>query len=141
MKKSLRFFFATALLAAVAGGGFALAQVPAAGTADHASHHPASTPKAAGMGGATGQMGAGMDHGMMKGGGMMGHGHGGADDHGMMMGGGMCPLMMGGAATKVEVKKIDKGVIITMTSPDAATAVRLQKMAEGMRLMHEATTQ
>ena len=93
------------------------------------------------MGGATGQMGAGMGNGKMTGGGMMGHGHGGGNDHGMMMGGGMCPLMMGGAATKVEVKKIDKGVIITLTSPDAATAVRLQKMAEGMRLMHEATTQ
>jgi hypothetical protein len=62
-----------------------------------------------------------------------------------MMGGGMCPMMdgsmMGGAKTKVEVKKIDKGVTITLTSLDAATVIRLQKMAEAMRLMHEATTQ
>jgi hypothetical protein len=79
------------------------------------------------------------------GGGMMGGG---------MMGNGMCPMMgggggmpggmgsmMGGATTKVDVKKVDKGVTITMTSPDAATAARLQKMAEAMRLMHEATGQ
>jgi len=54
-----------------------------------------------------------------------------------MMGGGM----MGGAKTKVDVKKIDKGVTITFTSSDAATAARLQKMAEAMRLMHEAMSQ
>ena len=36
------------------------------------------------------------------------------------------------------VKKIDKGVTITLTSSDAATTTRLQKMAEAMRLMHEA---
>jgi hypothetical protein len=65
---------------------------------------------------------------MMGGAGMMGGG---------MMGGGM----MGGSNTKVDVKKIDKGVTITMTAPDAATAARLQKMAEAMRLMHEATSQ
>ena len=45
------------------------------------------------------------------------------------------------ASTKVEVKKIDKGVTITLTSPDAATVTRLQKMAEAMRLMHEAMAQ
>jgi len=85
-------------------------------------------------------MGGGMMGGGMMGGGMMGGG---------MMGGGMCPMMgggmmggmMGGAKTKVDVKKIDKGVTITMTSPDAATAARIQKMAEAMRLMHEATSQ
>jgi hypothetical protein len=65
---------------------------------------------------------------------------------GGMMGGGMCPMMgggmmMGGAKTKVDVKKIDKGVTITMTSSDAATVTRLQKMAEAMRLMHEAMAQ
>jgi len=49
--------------------------------------------------------------------------------------------MMGGATTKVDVKKVDKGVTITMTSPEPATAARLQKMAEAMRLMHEATAQ
>ncbi len=58
---------------------------------------------------------------------------------GKMMGGGMGPMMMmGGAATKVAVKNVDKGVTITLTSADAATVARLQKMAEGMRLMHEA---
>jgi hypothetical protein len=30
---------------------------------------------------------------------------------------------------------------VTMTAPDAASAARLQKMAEAMRLMHEATAQ
>jgi hypothetical protein len=32
-------------------------------------------------------------------------------------------------------------VTITMTSADAPTAARLQKMAEAMRLMHEAMAQ
>jgi hypothetical protein len=71
--------------------------------------------------------GDGMCAGMM-GGGMMGGG----------MMGGMGPMMMGGAGTKVLVKNVDKGVTITLTSPDAPMATRLQKMAEGMRLMHEA---
>ena len=66
----------------------------------------------------------------MKGGGMMGGG---------MMGG--MGSMMGGAATKVDVKKIDKGVTITLPAPDAASAARLQKIAEAMRLMHEANAQ
>jgi len=70
--------------------------------------------------------------GGMMGGGMMGGG---------MMGGGMMGMMMGGANTKVDVKKIDKGVTITLTSTDAATAARIQKMGEAMRLMHEAMTQ
>jgi hypothetical protein len=56
-----------------------------------------------------------------------------------MMGGGFCPMGMGGADTKVEVKNIDKGVTITITSTDTARIARLQKMAEAMRLMHEAT--
>ena len=64
---------------------------------------------------------------------------------GMMGGGGMCPMMgggmMGGAKTKVDVKKIDKGVTITFTSPDAATAARPGRMAEAMRLMHDAMAQ
>jgi predicted lipid-binding transport protein (Tim44 family) len=71
-----------------------------------------------------------MEHaGGMMGGGMMGGG----------MMGGMCP-MMGGVDTKMAVKNIDKGVTITMTSTDASKVARLQKMAEGMRLMHEAMT-
>jgi hypothetical protein len=64
----------------------------------------------------------------MMGGGMMG------------FGGGMCP-MVSGAGTKVDVKKIDKGVTMTFTSSDPATVTRIQKMAEAMRLMHEANSQ
>jgi hypothetical protein len=33
------------------------------------------------------------------------------------------------------------GVTITMTSSDAATVPRIQKMAEAMKLMHEAMSQ
>jgi len=72
----------------------------------------------------------GMGMGMMGGG--MGMGPG-------MMGGGFCPMGLGGPDTKVEVKNIDKGVTITVTSTDKARVARLQKMAEAMRLMHEAT--
>ena len=84
------------------------------------------------MGGDAMPMGGGMKGGGMRGGGMMGGG---------MMGGGMCSMMMGGPDTKIEVKKIEKGVTITLTSSDAATTTRLQKMAEAMRLMHEAMTE
>ena len=80
-----------------------------------------------GGGAGPGMMGGGQGQGMM-GGGMMG------------FGGGMCP-MAGGAGTKVEVKKIDKGVTMTFTSSDPATVTRIQKMAEAMRLMHEANSQ
>ena len=66
-----------------------------------------------------------------------GHEHGDGMCAGMM--GGMGHLMMG-PGTKIAVKNVDKGVTITLTSPDPATATRLQKMAEGMRLMHEAMT-
>lgn len=79
-------------------------------------------------------MGEGMQHGMMGGRGMMG-GMGRMDDlqppHRMMH----CPMMVPGA--KVEVKSIDKGATITITSDDAKSARRIQKMAEMMRLMHE----
>jgi hypothetical protein len=133
-----RIIFGAMILAMLVGGGVVVAQAPAAKPDEHAAHHPGN---AAGSGSGAGQSGdaptakaGGMMGGGMMGGGMMGMMGGG------MMGGGMCP-MMGGASTKVEVKKIDKGVIITMTSSDAATVARLQKMAEAMRLMHEATTQ
>jgi hypothetical protein len=138
------------------GGGLAAAQAPPATADDHAAHHPAKASPAAppaaaksapgpaakgapkgdatmggGMSGMCPMMGGGMMGGGMMGGGMMGGG---------MMGGGMGPMsMMGGAATRVDVKKIDKGVTITLTASDAASAARLQKMAEAMRLMHEAT--
>jgi hypothetical protein len=45
---------------------------------------------------------------------------------------------MVGPGTKVEVKKLPKGVTITLTNDNADTVLRLQKMAEAMRLMHEA---
>jgi len=119
----------------LAGTGIVAAQsTPAPDT--HANHHPAAAPATdAPTSAAGGMMGKGaMGGGPMMGGGMMN-----------MMGGGMCPMMeggmMGGPKTKVEVKKIDKGVTITLTSLDAATVTRIQKMAEAMRLMHEATTQ
>jgi hypothetical protein len=75
------------------------------------------------MGGGMGMMGGGM--------GMMGGGMG-------MMGGGMGPMGIAAADTKVDVKNVDKGVTITFTSSDPARVARLQKMAEAMRLMHEA---
>lgn len=56
---------------------------------------------------------------------------------GMMGNGmGMCPMMA--PETQVEVKNIKNGVVITLTAEKADQAVRLQKMAEGMRLMREA---
>lgn len=56
---------------------------------------------------------------------------------GMMGGGmGMCPMMA--PDSKVEVKNLKNGVTITLTSDKPEDAVRLQKMAEGMRLMREA---
>ena len=76
-----------------------------------------------------------------------GHGHGmggGGMCQGMGMGGGMMggmpmgPMAMMGSDARVEVKNVDKGVTITITSTDPAKVKRLQKMAEAMRLMHEA---
>jgi len=124
-----RILLATTLASILGVGGIVAAQ--ATKPDEHAAHHPGGAAAAPDTQSAPGAMG----------GGMMGHG---------MMDGGMCPMMgggmmgggmMGGAKTKVEVKKIDKGVTITMTSPDAATAARIQKMAEAMRLMHEAMSQ
>ena len=119
-----RFLLAFAMIAAIAGGGLALAQAPTK------SSQPQPAPTVAAPGPRRGS-GPGSGAGMMGGRGMMGGG---------MMAPGMCP-MWGGATTKVEVKKLDNGVTITITSPDAATATRLQKMAEAMRLMHEADSQ
>ena len=50
----------------------------------------------------------------------------------------MGPMAMMGGDARVEVKNVDKGVTITITSTDPAKVKRLQKMAEAMRLMHEA---
>ena len=129
-----RILLTATVLAAIAVGGFALGQSPTPSADDHTVHHPAAAkaPKAATSGEKTGVGQTGMGNGMMGAGNDMGCG---------MMGGGMCGMMMGGANTKVDVKKIDKGVTVTLTSSDAATVVRLQKMADAMRLMHEAMTQ
>lgn len=115
-----RVLFGSVLVALVAGGSWAIAETAAKPAAAPAAHdHEAGTHE------------GGMHHCEMMGGGMMGGG---------MMGGGMGPMMMGGPGTKVAVKNVDKGVTLTFTSSDPATVVRLQKMAEAMRLMHEATT-
>jgi len=65
---------------------------------------------------------------------MMGGGMGGGMMGGMPMG----PMGMMGGDARMEVKNVDKGVTITLTSTDPAKVKRLQKMAEAMRLMHEA---
>jgi hypothetical protein len=123
-----RVLFGSVMLALLAGAGWALAETPApakpAAVAPH-EHEMVTCPMGGGM------MGGGMMGGGMMGGGMMGGG---------MMGGGMGPMMMGGPGTKVAVKNVDKGVTITLTSTDPAHVARLQKMAEAMRLMHEAMT-
>lgn len=121
-----RVLFGSVLVAALAGATFAVAETAAKPTPAPAVHdHEA------------GMHEGGMHHCDMMGGGMNGGGMMG----GGMMGGGMGPMMMmGGPGTKIAVKNVDKGVAVTFTSTDAATVVRLQKMAEGMRLMHEAMT-
>jgi hypothetical protein len=118
------------LSAALLGGGLVVAQTSAPQTKDeHAAHHPE---KAAAEGSAKAKgprhpasAEGGMD---MKGGSM-----------GMMGGGMMCPGMAG-AGAKLAVTKLPNGVTMTLTSDDPKVAARLQKMAEGMRLMHEANT-
>lgn len=103
-----RTLFGSVLVALLAGAGWAVAETATKPTPAPAAH----------------------DHeaGMLHEGGM---------HHCDMMGGGMGPLM-GGPGTKVTVKNVDKGVTVTYTSSDPATVTRLQKMAEAMRLMHEA---
>jgi hypothetical protein len=150
MKRTL---LTATVLAAIAGGGFALAQAPAtnakapkATATEQTGAALTGCPMGGGMMGG-GPMGGGPMGGGMMGGGMMGGGPmgGGMMGGGMMgggpMAGGMCPMVMGAANTKVDVKKIEKGVTITLTSSDAPTVARLQKMAEAMRLMHEAMAQ
>jgi predicted lipid-binding transport protein (Tim44 family) len=97
-----------------------------AGAGFVAAAPPKDAPPAAKAAPADHQMGGGMMGGGMMGGGMMG----------MMA---MCP--MGAANTQIAVKNSDKGVTITFTSSEPAQVTRLQKMAEAMRLMHEAHTQ
>ncbi len=71
---------------------------------------------------------------------MMGRGRGMARGPGGGMGMGMCPMILENA-DKVEVKNLPDGATITITSSDEAAAKRIQKLAEAMRLMHEARTQ
>jgi hypothetical protein len=110
---------------ALASAGLAAADAPAKPAAPPAAAHQHGGPPAAKDAPAKGGMG-------MMGGGM---GMGGMG----MMGGGMCP-MMGGADTQLAVKNVEKGVTLTFTSSDPAKVARLQKMAEAMRLMHEANS-
>jgi hypothetical protein len=55
-------------------------------------------------------------------------------------GAGTCSGMMG-PGTNVQVAKVTKGVSFTMTGTDSKAVSRIQKMAEAMRLMHEAMAQ
>ena len=139
-------------IAALGTGGLVAAQTSGSSTdADHAAHHPekaapktAAAPLAVPQGGmGSGPMGGGeICNGMMGGGnGMMGHGMmGGGMMGGGMMGGTMMGMMVGTGA-KIDVKKVAKGVSINITSDDAKVTARVQKMAEAMRLMHEAMEQ
>jgi hypothetical protein len=126
------FIIITALLLGL-GGGTALVSAQTAAAPKAAKPAPEHVHPGAADAGGNGMSNMGMGHmGMGMGMGMMGMGAG-------MMGGGLCPMGMGSADTKVEVKNVPKGVTITFTSTDAARVARLQKMAEAMRLMHEAT--
>ena len=131
MKRNL---LTAVVMTVLAGGGLVAAQTaqpPKSTTLAPAPKGAMPSGEHSVASGAPASMGGGMGCNIM-GGGMMGGG---------MMSGGMYPMMLGGASTKVEVKKLDKGVTITLTSSDAATVVRLQKLVEAMRLMHEATAQ
>lgn len=117
------------LLAALTTGGPTSAQTAA----------PAPVPTLGQEPQGAGPMGPGRMQGRGMGGpGMMGRGMGGG--MGMGMGMGMCPMMTD-AAEHVTVKNTDDGATITLTSSDPAAVKRIQKMAEAMRLMHEAATQ
>lgn len=130
----------------LAGVGWAGAQTPTTG---HEGHDHAAAAKAVAIKGApttaptggTAKSAGGMGMGMMGGSGMCSM-MGGAGMGGTGSMGGMGTMMnLGGPGTQVAVKNTDKGVTITLTATDPAKVVRLQKMAEAMRLMHEATAQ
>jgi hypothetical protein len=79
--------------------------------------------------------------GHMIGPGMMGSGGtSGAVPPAGANGAGTCSRMMG-PGTNVQVAKVTKGVSFTMTGTDSKAVTRIQKMAEAMRLMHEAMAQ
>ena len=121
-----RILLAVTFATAIAAGGVVAAQAPAAKSDEHAAHHPAAAAASAAAPGPTADPRAAKAEGMM-----CAH----------MMGGGMMGPLLGGPNTKIDVKKIDKGVTITLTATDPAAVTRLQKMAEAMRLMHEAMAQ
>ena len=125
MKRTL---LALGVLVGLGIGGRAWVSAQTAPASKAQAHDHAAAGKGAGP--APGGM-AMMGGGSMCGG--MGMGMGG----GMAMGGMPMGGMMG-ADARVEVKNVDKGVTITITSTDPAKVKRLQKMAEAMRLMHEA---
>jgi hypothetical protein len=88
-------------------------------------------------------------HGHMMGQGMMGQGTPGCCGAGSnsgtpptngapAAGTGTCAGMMG-PGTDVKVTKVAKGVSFSMTGSDAKAVARVQKMAEAMRLMHDAS--
>ncbi|HEV2387915.1 MAG TPA: hypothetical protein VGS20_11735 [Candidatus Acidoferrales bacterium] len=115
-----------ALLLGLGGAALGIARAQQAAP-KAAGAQPAACPcMQAGMAG-SGQMRRMMGQGMM---GMQAGGMG--MQAGMM---GMRPMMVPGA--KVEVKSIENGAVITVTSADAKAARRIQIMAEMMRLMHE----
>jgi hypothetical protein len=141
------------VIGVAAGSGWASAQAqpaaqpqPPAATKNATGSRP-STESSPAAGADRGKLGHGggaaRGKGGMMGGGMMGQGSdgkgggGGMMAGGMMGMGGMCPMVVG-ADTKVQVKNLPKGVTITFTNDDAAAVVKLQKMAEAMRLMQEA---
>lgn len=129
---------AVTVLVALASPGSAGAQTPA----------PEPTARGAAPGammgggrGARGMMAGGRGGGMTGGGMMADKGCPMMAEHmDAAMGMGPCRMMMVGAE-HVEVKNIPGGVTITLTAKDAATAQRLQKMAEAMRLMHDAAAE
>jgi hypothetical protein len=132
-----RLFITTTALAglALAGAGWAYAEAPSKPNDAHQMEAPAkAAPGGMGAMGGMGKTGGGMGSmGMMEHEGMCPMMMGG-------MGGGMGAMMgMGGADTQIAVKNTAKGVTITLTASDPAKVARLQKMAEAMRLMHEAT--
>lgn len=118
----------------VAAAGVA-AEPPGKPAAEAAHHDHAAVPAAPAE---AAKGGMAMGKGMGAGGGMCAMMSGGA----MAPMGGMGTMMtMGGADTQVTVKNTDTGVTITLTAKDPGKIARLQKMAEAMRLMHEATGQ
>lgn len=136
--RSGKWFMVVSLAAFLLGGGAVIAQT----TKDAAKPSTSATTPARGA--SPGMGGPGMGGPGMGGPGMGGPGMHGAGMDGMGMGGmgmmGMCPAM-GAANTKVDVQKVAKGVTITITSDDAHAVARIQKMAEAMKLMHEAATE